>query len=66
MAQEVKRQIGVSAMTSGPFAQLSQLFFRLRSGALLQPRYLIGGLIALGGVLLSGCAGIAGLILSQL
>ncbi|RME28772.1 MAG: hypothetical protein D6798_01590 [Deltaproteobacteria bacterium] len=58
MADEVKRQISSTAMTWGPFAQLSQVFYRFRSGALMQPRYLVGAVIALMGMVATGCAGL--------
>ncbi len=58
MTREVQRQLSTRAMTVGPVAQLSQLFYRARSGALTQPRYLVGGAIALVGMLATGCAGL--------
>lgn len=58
MANEVKRQISSTAMTYGPFAQLSQVFYRFKSGALMQPRYLVGAAIALLGMLATACAGL--------
>jgi len=58
MAREVRRQAGVSAMTHGPLAEISKLFFRARSGALFQPRYVVGALIAVGGLAVTGCAGL--------
>jgi len=36
--------------------------FRGRTGALLQPRYLMGAVVALFVALFSGCAGLAGLV----
>jgi hypothetical protein len=58
-AREAKRQAGVSLMTTGPLAQFSHLFYRLRSGALLQPRYIIAGLVGLGGIFFTACSGLA-------
>jgi hypothetical protein len=58
-AREAKRQAGVSIMTQGPLAQFSHLFYRLRSGALLQPRYIIAGLVGLGGIFFTACSGLA-------
>lgn len=62
MADEVKRQAGVAAHTSGPLAFLNQLFFRGRSGALLQPRYILAAVLGLGMAAVSGCAGLLGMI----
>ncbi|MEC8424356.1 MAG: hypothetical protein VX000_11310, partial [Myxococcota bacterium] len=62
MLDEVKRQVGVRLMTDGPFAQLGHLFHRARSGALFQPRYVVGALIALFGVLVTACSGLAALL----
>ena len=58
MLQEVRRQAGVHLMT-GPLAQFSHLFHRARSGALFQPRYIIGAVIALCGAIVTGCSGLA-------
>ncbi len=62
MAQEVKRQVGVGVMTSGSGAQVSQLLYKLRSGALLQPRYIIAGILGLGTAAAAGCSGLAAVI----
>lgn len=56
-AAEAKRQVGVNLMT-GPLAQYSHFFHRLQSGALLQPRYIIGALVALGGMAFTACTGV--------
>jgi hypothetical protein len=61
LAAEARRQAGVHLMT-GPLAQFSHLFHRLQSGALFQPRYIIGALVALGGVLFTGCTGLLALL----
>jgi len=58
MLHEVRRQAGVHLMT-GPLAQFSHLFHRARSGALFQPRYIIGAVIGLGGMLVTACSGLA-------
>lgn len=62
MLHEVKRQAGVRLMTQGPFSQFSHLFHRARSGALFQPRYIIGAVIALGGMAVTACTGLAALL----
>ena len=58
MAAEVKRQAGVAMFSNGPLAFINQLVFRGRSGALLQPRYIFGAVVALGMAAMSGCAGL--------
>jgi hypothetical protein len=61
MLGEVQRQAGVHLMT-GPLAQFSHLFHRARSGALFQPRYIIGALIALFGMAFTGCSGLLAML----
>jgi len=58
MGNEIKRQIGVSVMTSGPGAKANHFLYRLKSGAYFQPRYIVGALIAVGGMLMTGCSGL--------
>lgn len=58
LGQEVQRQAMSRAMTHGGVSQAAQVLHRARSGALLQPRYIIGALIALLGVAATGCAGL--------
>ena len=65
IGNEVMRQISTKAMTNGTFAQFSQLFFRARSGAMFQPRYIVGALIGLGGTVCAGCAGLGTWLLNQ-
>jgi len=62
MAGEAKRQAGVAVFSSGPLAFINQVVFRGRTGALLQPRYIFGAVVALFVALFSGCAGLAGLV----
>lgn len=57
-ADEIKRQVGVTAMSSGPFREVANAFYRFRSGAFLQPRYIIAGVIGLAAAATAGCAGI--------
>ena len=62
MANEAKRQAGVAVFSSGPLAFINQVVFRGRTGALLQPRYVVGAVVALFVALFSGCSGLAGLV----
>lgn len=58
LGQELQRQVGARALTHGGVSQAAQLFHRARTGALLQPRYLVGAAVALLGMLATGCAGL--------
>lgn len=62
LAAEARRQADASLQTVGPLAALRKLGFSARSGALFQPRYVIGALIGLGGLLVTGCGGIAAIV----
>ena len=61
MQDEVKRQAGVAMFSNGPLAFINQVVFRGRSGALLQPRYIVGAVVAFVMFVFSGCAGLLGL-----
>jgi hypothetical protein len=61
MQEEVKRQAGVAMFSNGPLAFINQVVFRGRSGALLQPRYIVGAVVAVGMFFMSSCAGLLGL-----
>ena len=56
LGREVQRQVNTEAQRN--FGFLSQLGFAARSGALLQPRYVVGALIAVGGTMVVGCGGL--------
>lgn len=62
LAAEARRQADVGLQTMGPFQELRRAGFRLRSGALLQPRYIVGALVVIGGGLMTGCGGIFALL----
>ncbi len=66
MAAEVRRQASVYAMSSGPFAPLVHLFYRAKSGALWQPRYIVGAIIGLFGFLFAGCGGLFAILARHL
>ena len=53
LQREVRRQV-TSRLGSGPLAGLSTLLVQLRSGQLMQPRYIFGAIV----VLAAGCAGV--------
>ena len=65
MAAEAKRQAGVAVMTSKGGSQAGHFLHRLQSGAFTNPRYVFGGIVAVVGVLFTGCSGIFAVIASQ-
>lgn len=64
LAAEARRQADVSLQTMGPFQEIRRAGFRLRSGALLQPRYVVSALVVIGGALFTGCGGIIAAIVA--
>ncbi len=46
MEREVRRQV-TSRLGAGPLAGINPLLHKLKSGQLMQPRYILGGLAAL-------------------
>lgn len=66
MAAEAKRQAGVAVMTTKGGASAGHFLHRLQSGAFTNPRYVVGAIVAIGGVLFTGCSGLLALIMSQL
>ena len=48
-------------MTNGRLAQLSHLFYRARSGALFQPRYIVAAIMVGLAGMASFCAGLGAL-----
>ncbi|MFT5684220.1 MAG: hypothetical protein ACI8RZ_005161 [Myxococcota bacterium] len=66
MAAEARRQAGVAVMTTKGGAQAGNFLHRLQSGAFTNPRYVVGAIVAIGGVLFTGCSGLFALVMSQL
>ena len=58
IGREVQRQISTNMMTNGTFRQMAQGLFMFRSGALSNPRVIIGGVIAVMVLLGTLCGGI--------
>lgn len=56
MGQEVKRQTSTSIMTNPVVQEVSKLFWQVRTGAIFQPRVILGFALGLFGFLLAGCA----------
>lgn len=62
MQSEIARQIQAQFVRSGFGRELYQLYHWTTSGAIFNPRNLIALMVALGGLLFVGCAGILGTI----
>lgn len=56
MGQEVKRQASTGIMTNPLVQEASKLFWRVRTGAIFQPRVILGVAIGVFGAALAGCA----------
>jgi hypothetical protein len=57
MGREVQRQIA-SKLGAGPLAGFNQFFHKVKSGQLMQPRYILAGVVAV----VMGCVGIIGAV----
>jgi len=66
MANEAKRQVGVAVMTSKSGSQAGHFLHRLQSGAFTNPRYVVAGIVVVGGIVFTGCSGLLALVMSQL
>lgn len=65
LAAEARRQAGAAAHL-GPLASLSTFGYRLKSGALTQPRVVVGLIFGLGGLLVTGCGGLVAAVAALL
>ena len=59
LAAEVRRRMETEAMRHGPAQDLARLLFRAEGGTLMQPRVIVGAVLALGSGLFVACAGVA-------
>lgn len=66
MGQEVRRQASTYAMSRGPLGPLLQFFYRVRTGTFLQPRYIVGALVAIVAASVTACGGLLTLLLRHL
>ena len=58
MQREVNRQVGAELHRLVPVSTFSKFAYQLKTGALFQPRYVVGALLALGSALVVGCGGV--------
>ncbi|MCB9794174.1 MAG: hypothetical protein H6741_15775 [Alphaproteobacteria bacterium] len=64
MRDEIKRQANVNFTTNKIGGAVQTFFYRLSSGAYFQPRYILGAMVAVFGVLMTGCVGLLQLLKS--
>ena len=62
MQDEVSRQLQSRFVRSSPGREIYMVYTRLKSGAWLQPRYIIGALVSLVALLAVGCVGALGVV----
>ncbi|MCK6524339.1 hypothetical protein L6R49_23280 [Myxococcota bacterium] len=58
LQNEVQRQAMSELMRQKPIADAARGYWRVKSGAIFQPRYIIGAVVGLGSVMVAGCGGL--------
>ncbi len=66
MQDEVGRQLQSQFVRSSPGREIYQLYFRLRSGSFLRPRYVLGALVSVVAAAAIGCVGLLGAVAAYL
>jgi hypothetical protein len=58
LQNELQRQAMTNLMRQKPIAEAARGFWRVKSGAIFQPRYIIGAVVGLGSLMVAGCGGL--------
>lgn len=58
LQSEVQRQAMSELMRQKPIAEAARGYWRVKSGSIFQPRYIIGAVLGLGSLMVAGCGGL--------
>ncbi|MEY3210657.1 MAG: hypothetical protein RIT28_1138 [Pseudomonadota bacterium] len=58
LQNELQRQAMTNLMRQKPIADAARGYWRVKSGAIFQPRYIIGAVVGLGSLMVAGCGGL--------